>query len=132
MAEKYSYFEGDCPCFRPVLFALNNEVESCEKMISFLVSYGLQYEGQQNFDKYGYSREHVFSYGDFKLVIRWMRNLANIQIKPNGWGGAFMECSFDHIRECSTGYCDHESLAFCLGNYQKMKLAIPRKVKDHV
>jgi hypothetical protein len=127
MTENYTYFEGDCKCFRPVLFALNNEVDSCDKLIEFLVSYGLKYEGKQNFDNYGYSRENVFSYGDFKLVISWMRNLAKIKISPNGWDGAFMECSFDHIRECSTGYCDHESLSFCLGHYEKMKLAVPLK-----
>ena len=126
MTKKYTYFLRDCKCFRPVLFALNNEVESQQKLIDFLINSGLNYEGLINIDKYNFSRRHLFIFGDFKLVIYWMRNLSTIEIRPNGWNGAFMECNFDHIRACSSGYSDHYSLAFCLGEYQKMTLAIPK------
>ena len=114
-------------CFREVRFALNNDVESEKRLIDFLESQGLIYEGKQNIDKYGFSRENVFSYGsDFKLVISWMRNLSTIQYSPNGWDGAFTEVYFDNICESSTGYCDHNSLSFCYGEYEMLKLAIPR------
>ena len=112
--------------FKEVLFALNNEVESEDKLIEFLQKQGLKYEGKQNYNKYGCSRENVFTYGDnFKLVISWMRNLSTVQYNPDGWDGAFTEVYFDNIRKCSTEYYDHNSLAFCSGEYEMLKLAIP-------
>lgn len=114
-------------CFKPILFALNNNPESEKPMIDFLVKNGLTYLGKQNKDQYGFSRENVFGYGDFRLIISWMRNLATIQNKPDGWDGAFTEVCFDNIRECSTGYGGHVSLAFCCGNYEMMTIAIPKK-----
>jgi len=115
--------------FQPVLFALNNDPESEQPMIDFLVSRGLTYLGKQNKDQYGFSRENVFIYGysSFRLVISWMRNLATIINKPDGWDGAFTESYFDNIRECCVGYCDHASLAFCYGECEVVSLAIPRK-----
>ena len=115
-------------CFRPILFALNDDPQSEQPMIDFLVANGLKYLGKQNVDQYGFSRENVFSYGDsnFRLIISWMRNLATIVNKPDGWDGIFTEVYFDNIRECSTGYCDHISLAFCCGEHEMIKLAIPR------
>lgn len=119
-------------CFRPILFALNNDPKSEQPMIDFLVSKGLKYLGKQNLDPYGFSRENVFTYGDsnFRLVISWMRNLATIVNKPEGWDGIFTESYFDNIRECSTGYCDHLSLAFCYGEYEMVKIAIPRETNN--
>lgn len=118
-------------CFRPILFALSNDPKSEKPMIDFLVSKGLKYLGKQNIDQYGFSRENVFACGDsrFRLIISWMRNLATIVNKPDGWGGAFTESYFDNIRECSMGYCDHISLAFCYGEYEMVKIAIPCSLK---
>jgi hypothetical protein len=114
-------------CFRPILFALNNDPNSEKSMIDFLVKSGLTYLGKQNKDQHGFSRENVFTYqgSDFKLVIRWMRNLATILYSPSGWDGIFTEICFDNIRECSTGYVGHYSLAFCYGEYEMLKIAIP-------
>jgi len=117
-------------CFRPILFALNNDPNSEKSMIDFLVKSGLTYLGKQNKNQIGFSRENVFTYkgSDFKLVIRWMRNLSTILYSPSGWDGAFTEVYFDNIRECSTGYVGHYSLAFCYGDYEMLKIAIPNEV----
>lgn len=117
-------------CFRPILFALNNDPNSEKPMIQFLVKSGLTYLGKQNKNQIGFSRENVFTYqgSDFKLVIRWMRNLATILYSPSGWDGIFTEVYFDNIRECSTGYVGHYSLAFCYGDYEMLKIAIPNEV----
>jgi hypothetical protein len=117
-------------CFRPILFALNNDPNSEKPMIDFLVKSGLTYLGKQNKNQIGFSRENVFGYGDFRLVISWMRNLATIVSKPDGWDGVFTEVYFDNIRECSTGYVGHYSLAFCYGDYEMMKIAIPNPNND--
>ena len=115
-------------CFRPILFALNNDPESGQPMIDFLTSKGMTYLGKQNKDDYGFSRENVFTVEgtNFKLVIHWMRNECTIQYKPDGWDGAFTESYFDNIRECMTGYGGHTSLSFCYGDIEIMKLAIPK------
>jgi len=115
-------------CFRPKLFALNNDPESERPMVDFLISKGLKYLGKQNIDQYGFSRENIFTFGDsdFRLVISWMRNLATIINAPDGWNGVFTESYFDNIRECSTGFCDHTSLAFCYEDCEMVKIAIPR------
>lgn len=114
-------------CYQPILFALNDDPKSEKPMIDFLLGKGLVYLGKQNVDKYGFSRENVFGLEgtDFKLVINWMRNLSSIQYMPNGWKGAFTESYFDNIRECGVGYCDYTSIAFCYGDTEIVKLAIP-------
>lgn len=121
---------GKIGSFRPVLFSLNNDPESEKPLIEFLTKHGLTYLGKIDRDNItNYSRKNVFSFQDtdFRLVIYWMRNLSTIQYMPNGWDGAFMECNFDNIRECMTGYCDHTSLAFCYGDTEMVRLAIPRQ-----
>ncbi len=119
--------------FNPILFALNNDSKSEQPMIDFLVDKGLKYVGKQNYDQYGFSRDNVFTVDgtDFKLIIYWMRNLCTIQYCPNGWKGAFTEVYFDNIRECSTGYSEHTSLAFCYGDREIIKLAIPL-IKENI
>ena len=47
-------------CFRPILFALNNDPNSEKPMIDFLVKSGLTYLGKQNKNQIGFSREIVF------------------------------------------------------------------------
>lgn len=112
--------------FKPILFALNNNPESQQPMIDFLISQGLEYEGETDVNEYGFSRTHIFKKGNFKLQIMWMRNISTIQVQPDGWNGAFTEVLFDDIRETMTGYCDHNSLAFCYEGYEMLKLAIPK------
>lgn len=111
--------------FKPVLFTLNDDPSSQEKLISFLEQQGLEYKGKQNRDKYGFSRENVFRLNDFELVVSWMRNLSTIKYVPNGWGGAFTEVYFDNIRKSCVGYTEHDTLAFCQGEHEILKLAIP-------
>lgn len=111
--------------FQPVLFALNNDPSSQEKLVEFLKKQGLEYKGKQNIDDYGFSRENVFRLGDFELVVIWMRNLSTIKYAPNGWEGAFTEVYFDNIRKGCVGYAGHSTLAFCFGRYEVLKLAIP-------
>ena len=113
--------------FQSVLFALNNDPESEKELIVFLEQQGLEYKGKQNKDKYGFSRENVFRFNDFELVISWMRNISTIKYAPNGWKGAFAEVYFDNIRKGCVGYTEHDTLAFCYGEYEVLKLAIPVK-----
>lgn len=96
-------------------------------MIDFLTSQGLTYEGKQNYDQYGFSRENIFTFGNFKIVIHWMRNLCTIIYAPDGWHGAFTGIDFDNIRNARVGYADHNTIAFCYGEHEVLKLALPDK-----
>ena len=112
-------------------FKLNNDPKSEQPMIDFLISQGMTYLGKQNKDIHGFSRENVFTVEgtNFRMIIFWMRNLCSIQYAPDGWGGAFTVSHFDNIRPATTQYCDHKTLAFCYGDREIIKLAIPDKKK---
>jgi len=108
-------------------FKLDGTIESKERLISFLETYGfsvVKWKPLGISETYNRVTELKHKNG-LTFDIVWFINLCHVRVGE--WGKGILECDFNEITGAVTQWVDHDVLSFGHNGKKVMTLAVPQE-----